>query len=123
MMVSETCSPDRVNDRDEEVLEAQQQRIDKNLDAFVGSWDELQFEWQPHIFIEENRLGLRHLVTNLVFILKMHGTRNKKKLHKDLQGFVIHPAQVGLAEAQQIKTAWKPNSSSTHPTQRETQST
>jgi hypothetical protein len=37
--------------------------------------------------------------------------------------FLIHLAQVGLAEAQQIKATWKPNCSSAHPTQREAQST
>jgi hypothetical protein len=36
---------------------------------------------------------------------------------------MLHLAQVGLAEAQQIKAARKPNSSSTHHTQREAQST
>jgi hypothetical protein len=36
---------------------------------------------------------------------------------------LIHSAQVGLAEAQQIKAAQKPNSSSAHPTQREAQFT
>jgi hypothetical protein len=36
---------------------------------------------------------------------------------------VIHLAQVGLAEAQQINAARKPNSSLAHPTQREAQST
>jgi hypothetical protein len=35
----------------------------------------------------------------------------------------MHPAQVGLAEAQQIKAARKPNSSLAHPTHREAQST
>jgi hypothetical protein len=35
----------------------------------------------------------------------------------------MHPAQVGLAEAQQIKAARNPNSCSAHPTQREAQST
>jgi hypothetical protein len=35
----------------------------------------------------------------------------------------MHPAQVGLAEAQQIKATRKPNSSLAHPTQREAQST
>jgi hypothetical protein len=36
---------------------------------------------------------------------------------------LMHPAQVGLAEAQQIKDVRKPNSSLAHPTQREAQST
>ena len=36
---------------------------------------------------------------------------------------MMHPPQVGLAEAQQIKAARKPNSSLAHPTQREAQST
>jgi hypothetical protein len=36
---------------------------------------------------------------------------------------MIDSAQVGLAEAQQIKAAQKPNSSSAHPTQQEAQST
>jgi hypothetical protein len=36
---------------------------------------------------------------------------------------MIHLAQVGLAEAQQIKAVWKSNSSSAHPTQRAAQST
>jgi hypothetical protein len=36
---------------------------------------------------------------------------------------MMHPPQVGLAEAQQINFARKPNSSLAHPTQREAQST
>ena len=36
---------------------------------------------------------------------------------------MLHPPQVGLAEAHQIKAAWKPNSSLADPTQREAQST
>jgi hypothetical protein len=36
---------------------------------------------------------------------------------------MVHPAQVGLAEAEQIKAARKTNSSLAHPTQREAQST
>jgi hypothetical protein len=35
----------------------------------------------------------------------------------------MHPPQVGLVEAHQIKFARKPNSSLAHPTQREAQST
>jgi hypothetical protein len=37
--------------------------------------------------------------------------------------FLMHSAQVGLAEAQQIKAVRKPNSSLAYPTQREAQST
>jgi hypothetical protein len=36
---------------------------------------------------------------------------------------MMHPAQVGLVEAQQIKAARKPNNSLAHPIQREAQST
>jgi hypothetical protein len=36
---------------------------------------------------------------------------------------MMHPAQVVLVAARQIKAARKPNSSSAHPTQREAQST
>jgi hypothetical protein len=60
-------------------------------------------------------------------------TEGTKGLHRFLElllviahffeGRMIHPAQVGLAEAQQIQAAQKPNISSAHPTQRETQST
>jgi hypothetical protein len=35
----------------------------------------------------------------------------------------MHPTQVGLAEAQEIKAARKPNSSIAHPTEREAQAT
>jgi hypothetical protein len=43
--------------------------------------------------------------------------------YDDIGLIMIHPTQVGLAEAQQIKAARKPNNSSAHPTQREAQST
>jgi hypothetical protein len=45
------------------------------------------------------------------------------KLSPSSEYQMMHPAQVGLAEAQQIKAARKPNSSSAHLTQREAQST
>jgi hypothetical protein len=50
------------------------------------------------------------------------GLFTNKFLHISINKMMRH-AQVGLAEAQQIKVARKPNSSSAHPTQWEAQST
>ena len=87
-MVPETCSPDR---RCTSTIGMKKSRRrssggGENLDAFVGSWDEIRFAWRPHVFIEENRVGLGRPVTESVSILKTYWTRSKNKLQKEAAG-------------------------------------